>query len=78
MARKCRSSSSFGHKEFIRGDETERRLREFTQIGSYWHGENERANELLLGLLRATGRAEEADRFERWGLEPGGRTASAE
>jgi hypothetical protein len=58
-------------------EEAERRLRAFVQRGSPWLGEDDRAEELLAKLLRDSGRAQEADRFLRLGLEPDGRTAQA-
>jgi TPR repeat protein len=62
-----------GHRQ-----EAEQRLRTLIQQGSAWAGEDERAEELLVDLLRSSGRAEEAERFTRLGLEPDGRTAQAE
>ena len=55
--------------------EAEQRLRTLIQEGSPYAGEEERAEALLVKLLRTSGRGEEAERFTRLGLEPNGRTA---
>jgi TPR repeat protein len=57
--------------------ECERRARDLIQIGSSWHGDTERAHELLDAILRSTGRPSEADRVKPFGFEPDGSTADA-
>ncbi len=52
-----------------RTEEAESLLRHACEAGEY------RAGWQLQQLLRDTGRDEEADRFQRYGIEPGGRTA---